>query len=188
MHVLVTKRLTLRPPALPDADDIAEGLSNWNVARMLGPVPFPYFPEDAEDWLAGPAARPEGLVYTIHREKLIGVVSLEGGGSEPRLGYWLAEPWHGHGYMTEAATALLDHAFATRVMTGVTSSVFADNPASLRLQEKLGFRITGARQIFSRSRDAMVDALTTRLDAVDWVQAGRRKQRERVASAALAAA
>ncbi|MCA0344763.1 MAG: GNAT family N-acetyltransferase [Proteobacteria bacterium] len=187
MHVLVTKRLTLRPPALPDADDIAEGLSNWNVARMLGPVPFPYFPEDAEEWLAGPASLPESLVYTIHRERLIGVVSLDGGGLEPRLGYWLAEHAHGHGYMTEAVTTLLDHAFATRVMTGVSSSVFADNPVSLRLQEKLGFKVNGARQIFSRSRDAMVDALTTRLDAVDWARADRRKQTERGAVALAAA-
>ena len=188
MHVLVTKRLTLRPPALPDADDIAEGLSNWNVAHMLARVPFPYFPEDAEEWLAGLAMQPDNLVYTIHRERLIGVVSLEGGGTEPELGYWLAEHAHGHGYMTEAVTALLDHAFATRVMTGVSSSVFADNPVSLRLQEKLGFKVRGARQIFSRSRDAMVDALTTRLDAVEWMQTGRRKQTERGSTAALAAA
>ena len=155
---------------------------------MLATVPFPYFPEDAEEWLTGLASLPENLIYTIHRERLIGVVSLEGGGIEPRLGYWLAEHAHGHGYMTEAVTTLLDHAFATRVMTGVTSTVFADNPASLRLQEKLGFKVAGGKQSFSRARDAMVDALTTRLDAVDWARADRRKLTERGGAVALAAA
>lgn len=163
MQVLLTRRLTLRPPALPDADDIALGLNNWKVARMLARVPFPYWPADAEDWIAGFAKTRDDLVFTIHRERLIGVVSLEGDGSEPELGYWLAEPWHGHGYMTEAATALIEHAFALRDIRAVTSSAFADNPASMRVQEKLGFVMTGARQTWSNSRQAQVPAWTTRL-------------------------
>ena len=160
MHVLVTRRLTLRPPALLDADDVALWLSNWNVARMLGPVPFPYHRKDAEDWIAGLAGKLEGLVYTIHRERLIGVVSIEGGGAEPRLGYWLAEPWHGKGFMTEAAAALLAEA--------IVSSVFVDNPRSLRTQEKLGFTVTGVGETWSRPRGATVSTLTTRLSAADF--------------------
>lgn len=168
MHVLVTRRLTLRPPALLDADDIALWLSNWNVARMLGPVPFPYHRKDAEEWIAGLAEKPEGLVYTIHRERLIGVVSLDGGGSEPRLGYWLAEPWHGKGFMTEAARSLLAYAFEACGVGAVTSSVFVDNPASLRVQEKLGFVVTGLGEIWSRPRGTTVSTLTTRLTAAEF--------------------
>jgi len=163
MHVLVSSRLTLRTPTWLDAEEIAAGLANWNVARMLGPVPFPYHIEDAEDWIAVASAAPESLVYTIHRERLIGVVSLDGGGGEPRLGYWLAEPWHGHGFMTEAAGRLIAHAAATRPITGIRSSVFVDNPASLRVQEKLGFHLTGTSQTYSRSRGTAVQTLTTRL-------------------------
>jgi len=173
MHILVTKRLTLRPPTWLDAESIAAGLGNWNVARMLGPVPHPYTQGNAEEWIAGQAADPPGLVYTIHREQLIGVVSIDGGGPQPRLGYWLAEPWKGHGYMTEAATALIGHAFDTQPIWGITSSVFVDNPASLRVQEKLGFSVTGTKEIYSHSRNAPVRALTTRLSAADWrVSAG----------------
>jgi len=163
MHVLVSSRLTLRTPTWLDAEEIAAGLANWNVARMLGPVPFPYHVEDAEDWIAATADDAESLVYTIHRERLIGVIGLHGGGDEPRLGYWLAEPWHGQGFMTEAAGRLIPHAAATRPIAGVVSSVFVDNPASLRVQEKLGFRLTGTGQIYSRSRGAAVQTLTTRL-------------------------
>ena len=165
MHVLVTRRLTMRPPVLPDADDIALHLSNPNVARMLGPVSHPYWSRDAEEWIAGLAKAPEGLVYTIHRERLIGVVSLEGGGAEPRLGYWLGEPWHGQGLMTEAARALLGHAFATRRLEAVRSSVFIDNPASLRVQEKLGFTVTGVGETWCRCRASTVRTWTTRLSA-----------------------
>ncbi len=165
MQVLLTSRLTLRPPALPDAEDIALWLNNRSVARMLGPVPHPYWPADAEDWIAGLAGRPDDMVYTIHRERLIGVVSVDNINVEPRLGYWLGEPWHGHGYMSEAAQALIAHAFATRDIGAITSSAFADNPASLRVQQKLGFVVTGARQIWCESRQAQVPAWTTRLTA-----------------------
>jgi RimJ/RimL family protein N-acetyltransferase len=165
MHVLVTRRLTLRPPVLADAEEIALQLSNWNVTRMLSRVPYPYHPEDAEDWIRSLAEKPEDLVYTIHRERLIGLVSIEGDGDEPCLGYWLGEPWHGRGFMTEAAHALLAHAFATRGHRAVQSSVFIDNPASLRVQEKLGFVVTGTDEAWSLSRAARVEKWTTRLSA-----------------------
>lgn len=168
MHVLVTKRLTLRRPTWLDAEPIAAGLSNWNVARMLTKVPFPYFAKDAEEWVSNVSADPDALVYTIHREQLIGVVSIEGGGPQPRLGYWLAEPWHGRGYMTEAANALLAHAFDTRSIWAIESAAISDNPASLRVQEKLGFATTGLKEAYARSRGGPVQLLTTRLSAAAW--------------------
>ena len=165
MHVLVTRRLTLRQPAQPDAEDIALWLSNRAVARMLARVPHPYFRKDAEDWIDSVSGWPDALVYTIHRERLIGVVSVIDSGGGPALGYWLGEAWHGHGFMTEAANALLTHAFASQDIDAVGSSAVVDNPASLRGQQKLGFRITGQKRVWSRSRAAPVNAWTTRLTA-----------------------
>lgn len=162
MHVLVTRRLTLRQPTLLDADDIALWLSDWNVTRMLARVPFPYDRIDAETWIASLPARPRDLHYTIHRERLIGDVSIEVDGDEGRLGYWLAEPWHGHGFMTEAASAVLAHAFSTGVRT-VRSSAFVDNPASLAVQRKLGFAVTGTDEVYSLSRGEMMPLITSRL-------------------------
>lgn len=165
MHVLVTRRLTLRQPTLLDAEEIALQLSSWNVSRMLTRVPFPYGIEDARQWISGLAGKPDGLVYTIHRERLIGVVSVEGGGDEPRLGYWLGERWHGHGFMTEAAGKLLEYAFETRGYSAVQSTVIVDNPASLRVQEKLGFAVTGTERAWCLSRAAQVELWRTRLSA-----------------------
>lgn len=170
MHVLVTRRLTLRQVALPDAEDIAQLLSNWNVARMLGPAPFPCSGQDAERWISGLAAKSAGLVYTIHRERLIGIVSLQDVGQEPIFEYWLGEPWHGRGYMTEAARALLTHAFAARGHGAVESWVFTDNPSSLRVQQKLGFVVTGRDAAWSRARGAVADTWKTRLTAAAFAE------------------
>ena len=153
---------------MPDAEDIAAWLSEWNVARMLSAVPSPFRLEDAEGWIAGLRGRPNDLVFTIHRERLIGVVSVEmpeDGDGTPRLGYWLGSRWHGHGFMTEAAGCLLDHAFSRHGLSVVRSSVFLDNPASLAVQRKLGFVETGDGEIWSRSRQATVARRNTVLTA-----------------------
>ena len=165
MHVLITPRLTMRPPAYPDAEDIALWLSDPTVARMLGPVPHPYASTDAVEWIDNVRRRPLDLVNTIHRERLIGVVSIEDVAEAPRLGYWLAAPWHGRGFMTEAARHLLVHAFVDRGLPAVRSWVFADNPASLRVQQKLGFTVTGRGETWCRSRQEDVPTWTTELTA-----------------------
>ena len=177
MHVLVTRRLTLRRPALPDAEDIALHLSNWKVARMLSRVPFPYGVTDAETWIRSLAGRSDSLVYTIHRERLIGAVTIEGGREDARLGYWLGEPWHGRGFMTEAAASLLSHAFAARGYRAVRSSVFVENEDSLGVQAKLGFEVTGSGEVFSLSRGEKVPVWQTRLTADAFCAATERDTR-----------
>ena len=55
------------------------------------------------------------------------------------LGYWLGEPYWGNGYMSEAARAFIAHVFARIPDDTIYSGAFAENAASLRIQEKLGF-------------------------------------------------
>lgn len=157
MEVLVTKRLTLRPPLEVDADDVTLHLSNWNVSRMLARVPFPYDHQDAVEWIKScEAAGDDKIIFTIHRERLIGVVGIEGGPSNPRLGYWLGEGWWGQGLMSEAVGAALGYVFDKWPDAAISSSVFADNPASFRLQQRLGFRVNGGGEAYSTARQAMV--------------------------------
>jgi RimJ/RimL family protein N-acetyltransferase len=58
---------------------------------------------------------------------------------EPELAYELLERFHGHGYATEAAGALVAAATATG-RRRLWSTVGAWNAPSLRVLEKLGFR------------------------------------------------
>lgn len=175
MDILVTKRLTLRPPHEVDIDDIAEFIGNRKVSRMLHRVPHPYFPKDAEDWI-GQVSRNIGagldMAFTIHRERLIGVMTLEGFDGVPQLGYWLAEPWWGKGFATEAGAAVLAHAFKTRNVDRVVSGVFKDNPASLNVQKKLGFKLAGNGSLWSPARGEMVEDFKTELTRRDFANAG----------------
>lgn len=58
---------------------------------------------------------------------------------EPEIAYELLSRFHGHGYATEAARALVDAAAATG-RRRLWSTVRAWNAPSLRVLDKLGFR------------------------------------------------
>ena len=66
---------------------------------------------------------------------IIGRCSLD----EPEIAYELLRRFHGHGYATEAATALVSAAAATG-RHRLWSTVRAWNAPSLRVLEKVGFR------------------------------------------------
>jgi RimJ/RimL family protein N-acetyltransferase len=162
--VITTQRLTLRPHRLSDADAISESLSDFAVTRMLARVPAPYDRQDALDWLIPviSGTLPDWpLAITDGDDAHIGNVSIELRHGRWHLGYWLNRYYWRRGYMSEAVAAALER-FARRMPeTPVHSGVFADNPASLRLQEKLGFRMTGCTEIYSFARNTMVSHIET---------------------------
>lgn len=162
--VVTTPRLTLRPHRLADADAIAESLSDFAITRMLARVPAPYDRQDALDWLVPvtSGSLPDWhLAVTDGDDTHIGVVSVELRHGRWHLGYWLNRYFWRRGYMSEAVAAVLERFSRRMPESAVHSGVFADNPASLRLQEKLGFRMTGCAEIYSFARNTMVSHVET---------------------------
>jgi RimJ/RimL family protein N-acetyltransferase len=62
---------------------------------------------------------------------------------EAELGYELAAEHWGHGYATEAARVILGFAFSELRLHRISSWCIADNIASVRVLEKLGFHAEG---------------------------------------------
>lgn len=163
MDILVTKRLTLRTPLEVDAETIAEGLSNFNVSRMLAPVPHPYTLDDARAFIAEKIKNPEPCLYTVHRNRLIGSVGVHDRDKGPMLGYWFAENVWGNGYATEAARAVLARAFRYFDCDVIRSQAFSDNDASLRVMDKLGFEQVGTGIHFNKARNEELPDVQTEL-------------------------
>jgi [ribosomal protein S5]-alanine N-acetyltransferase len=59
------------------------------------------------------------------------------------MGYWIGVPYWGRGYCTEAAGALLAHAFGPLGLHRVHATHLTRNPASGRVMQKLGMRHEG---------------------------------------------
>jgi RimJ/RimL family protein N-acetyltransferase len=162
--VIETSRLILRPHRLADADAIAQSLSDIAVTRMMARVPAPFDRKDALDWLIPHSAglsESWALAVTERDDVHIGVVSLELRHGCWHLGYWLNRYFWRRGIMSEAVAATIER-FARRMPeTPVHSGAFADNPASLKLQEKLGFSVSGCAEVFSFARSTMVAHIET---------------------------
>lgn len=59
------------------------------------------------------------------------------------MGYDLARPLWGRGYMSEAVTAVLDHGFGAMDLNKVEVHTNAENRESVRMVQRLGFRQEG---------------------------------------------
>ncbi len=171
MTAIRTERLILREPTLDDAPCYALGIGEYEVARFLTPVPYPYSLSMAVDWLrqARPATPEHSvLIIDLPGKGVIGCVSLLG-----ELGFWIARPHWNRGYVTEAATALLDWHFAGSDREVVVSSAHHDNIASLAVQKKLGFVHKGREMRFSQTLQHNVEHVVTHLSRQDWQMRGR---------------
>lgn len=163
--VLTTPRLSLRFPEASDLPAIVAGLGDLRVARMLARVPHPYRKADAEAFLEA-AAEQNAAGTHLHLfieegGRIVGGIGLHGLPVPEDFGYWLAPEAWGRGIATEAADALLGYAFEKLDVVRVPSGVFIDNPASLRVQDKLGFTRTGISRKFSVARGADIDHIDT---------------------------
>lgn len=160
-----SERLVLRPLAATDIDDLVTEVSDLAVSRMLARVPYPYTRSDAEAFLA--AARRGGhsdLALSItHGGRVIGGIGLTALRGKHEFGYWLGRRHWGRGYATEAGRTFLAYVFGRLDIESLRSGVFFDNPASLRVQVKLGFREVGRRQVECLARGAKVEHIDTLL-------------------------
>jgi RimJ/RimL family protein N-acetyltransferase len=163
MPDILTTRLLLRPLRSGDAEQIFPVFNDWEVVRRLAAPPWPYTIEDARTFVARRMTfrqEPTEALHVIERgDAVIGAIectprSRRLPGVAPVLGYWLARAFWGHGYMTEAARAFVEKLFAAGVGDQIRSGAFADNSASLRVQEKLGFIRAGQAPLFCNPRRA----------------------------------
>lgn len=159
---LKTERLTLRPFQAKDAANLHRLINDFDVAKMLELVAFPYHRELADKWIAsaiddlatGAACHLAITGQEGTDEVLVGAVGITIDRAERtgRLGYWVGQKYWGHGVATEAAKRLTSYAFANLEIDRVTADVATDNPASATVLRHIGFRQTGTGQKHFASR------------------------------------
>jgi RimJ/RimL family protein N-acetyltransferase len=143
-----TERLLLRPGWGEDAPALFKAIADEAIVRNLAQAPWPYMFADAEQFLGrdrGPH-EPNSLIFLRTRgaPRLVGGIGLAPkDGGETELGYWIARPYWGLGFATEAGRAMIAHGRDALRLKRVVAGHFLDNPASGRVLAKLGFRTTG---------------------------------------------
>ena len=163
---LKTERLTLRPFQPTDAADLHRLINDFDIARMLELVSYPYDRALADEWIAasirglsdGTACH---LAITGHedsKEVIVGAVGIavDRAARVGRLGYWVGRKYWGHGVASEAAKRLTSWSFANLDVDRISASVATDNPASAAVLRRIGFRQTGDHEQVFASRGTAV--------------------------------
>ena len=161
MHELETTRLTLRPWAEADAPALFHWARDPEVGPRAGWEPHASVEESAKI-IREVLAVPESYAIVVRdrtpEDEPIGAIGLKfgaaselaHGASEAELGYWLARPFWGCGYMPEAGRALLAHAFLDLRLKAVWAGHYEGNQQSRRVMEKLGLTETRTRDAEGR--------------------------------------
>jgi len=165
-------RLVLRSLRLEDAADIQRMAAEWEVARYTANIPHPYEPGMAEAWIRSHRDDFE-IVFAIERRQdgaFVGCIGVEPDMKtrEAEFGYWIGMPYWGAGYATEALSALVDHVFTTSDVDRARAAAMPDNRASIRVQEKVGFRYSGVKFQSAPARGGSIGVQVRALDRRRW--------------------
>ena len=167
--VLATARLVLRAPRRSDGKAIAALANDRRIAANTARIPHPYAIEDAEQFIASINKREGEACFAVTLGGApIGVCGVDLREDGPELGYWLGVPFWGRGFATEAARALIDHAFGDLEHETLISGARVNNPASRRVLEKCGFQWTGVRLSRIRAINSAAPIDRFRLDRRLW--------------------
>ncbi|TRD10528.1 GNAT family N-acetyltransferase [Erythrobacter insulae] len=140
-------RLLLRPLWPEDWQGVLSGIADEDVVRNLASAPWPYAAEDARRFVSLPIDPlfPRFLITRARDAEIVGCIGMDpmdGDKDAVELGYWIARPYWGQGFATEAGTAALKVA-RTLGHRRLFASHFLDNPASGAVLRKIGFCPTG---------------------------------------------
>jgi ribosomal-protein-alanine N-acetyltransferase len=144
---ILTSRLRVRPLADSDLDDLVA--LHLDPVVMLGSsgVATPRTRAMSEEWLRRTLTLPDGDGVGAFRLEerdtgaFVGRCGLrpEEGSGDTEIAYALVRHAWGQGLATEAATAVVQHGFDAG-LTRIVACALAENPASLRVLEKVGMR------------------------------------------------
>ena len=156
-----TDRLTLRLPK--SSDHLAWAQQRQASADFLKPWE-PVWSKDhlsrkafSNRVLAAVRSVDSGLglpLFLIRREDnlLMGALTLDniqrGPSQSGTIGYWIAQEFARQGYMREAVTAVVHHAFTQLDLSRIQAGCLPENKASRGVLEKTGFKYEGVAQSY----------------------------------------
>jgi RimJ/RimL family protein N-acetyltransferase len=153
-----TTRLLFRSHAGSDEEEFIRMHTDPEVRRYVG----------GQAWSAekahyrfrgqylGKPLRTYGLWATVLKDeqKYVGCCGLRAAPKESaaHLGYYLARPYWGRGFASEASTAFIDLAFTRLGLSRLLADVDEGNAVSRHILEKFGFNLVGREEIAASGR------------------------------------
>lgn len=144
-----TERLLLRPLCIEDSKRVAIICGEESIAYNCLLIPSPYTEKDAIGFIESISkSNCSEQVFAIvlkNTDTLIGCIGIgkKNKNDSGELGYWLDLNYRRNGYMSEAATAILDYAFTKWGYHKVYATHFDFNENSGKVMQKIGMTYEG---------------------------------------------
>lgn len=174
---LTTERLTLRAFTDVDAEPLFEHAKNPNVTRFTlwdahKSIDDTYIFLHDYALLRYREGMPEPYAITINPDlRPVGALGCFWAAQVHKtmeLGYWLAEPFWGKGYVVEACRAVLALVFREYKPERLQARVIEGNEASARVLAKLGFHEEGTLRKFLFRRGKQEDVRMFSMLREEW--------------------
>ena len=153
MFEIKTKRLVLkRPDKSINKKLFASLVGQWDIAKWLSDVPYPYTEKHAEKFIK--RSSPDDLRFSVFYDGVLvgGVgVSYEDN-NELDIGYWIAKDYWSYGFATEASLGLINYVRNETDFKVITACYVKGNKASAKVLKKLGFIEIGECEQYFLSR------------------------------------
>jgi [ribosomal protein S5]-alanine N-acetyltransferase len=136
----------LRPFKETDLKSLVKYANNPKVASNLTDrFPHPYTEEAGRSFIAMAMSHQPTQIMTIDIDgEASGGIGLHPGEDVYRmnaeLGYWVAEPYWGHGIATRAVKQMIEYGFKHLPITRIYARPFSPNIASQKVLEKAGMK------------------------------------------------
>lgn len=175
-HLLRTARLQLRPMQPADADALHAILTDPEVLRYWDTPAWPDVAQAREFIVDEQRALAEGESITLgifqdEPPRLIGeclLFAVDWHAGRAELGFALARGAWGHGYLQEAAVALIGYGLHRLRLRRIEAEINAGNAAAARALERLGFRREGVLRERWAVNGRISDAAMYGLLAREW--------------------
>ena len=140
---ITTSRLAIRPRQAADNVTVEALAANPAIAPNLCAT----IPADAGETM---------VIAELRSGRLIGAAThgVTGLGSGVEVSLWIGEPYWERGYATEAAHALIDHAFSDASVDKLWCANRVTNTRARRVIEKCGFQFRGSGMVHVAGRGA----------------------------------
>jgi RimJ/RimL family protein N-acetyltransferase len=145
------KVVNLRELSTDDAITIVN-LMNYEIAKYLYEVPYPYKIDDALYFIKSSYddfRLRKAITFAIdYKNKLqsfqllsgtIGIKHIDYVNKKANIGYWIGKQYQGKGIATECINLVVNYAFDILELEEISAYVFPDNKPSIRGLEKNGF-------------------------------------------------
>lgn len=176
LPTIAGRRVALRWLTHADVDALFAVFSNPDVMRYWSSPPMTdvdeaaHLVDDIHALFLGGGLYQWG-VELVGEKRIVGTCTLfqiDRRNLRGEIGYALGRAYWGQGLMTDALTALFDHAFGAMHLQRLEADVDPDNAASLRILERFGFVREGVLRERWRVGGGVQDSIILGLLKRDW--------------------